>query len=568
MILFLAYWDTLKNGKMGKSMSGFTVLACCFLLLACAGKPVVPDSSRSFQVLSINDVYRIEGVDNQSNGGLARVRSLRRSLEAEGKPVLLLLAGDFLFPSSVSRLFYGEQMVDTLNLLDGAARDFDKYMFVTFGNHEFDRKKLKDAANLQARIRQSQFSWLHSNIYFTEDRQLKPLIHSNKLARSRVVKINGIKVGIFSLTTGMAQPAYADIDTHYTEVARETVKHLRARGAEVVLALTHLPVTEDEAIIKQLGEDGPDYIFGGHEHSKQYRCEQQRCVIKADLDARSAVVATVSVDKAGKVNVQHRYEELNRTTHSEDSLVKNRVERWLAQYEATFCRNDNQPDGCLQVALGKTKVELVGEELEFRRYETNLGGWIAAEALKAFKNITTPAGSPQIAFYNAGSIRLNQNIPADTNLTTWHINEMFQYPITLRVVKIPGKVLQQVVNHAVQDWTGAGWWLQIAGFAFKHDINSGKASELHLIDHNGHLTSIGHEDSVVAVVGDYLVNPGGNQDGYTMLKPEYLVPYDNPLELRTVVIDAIKAASHDGIEPKARGNICSSDRPLPCLLQY
>ena len=36
-------------------------------------------------------------------------------------------------------------MVDVLNLMDGDAAGFDHRMFVTFGNHEFDRGKLEQA---------------------------------------------------------------------------------------------------------------------------------------------------------------------------------------------------------------------------------------------------------------------------------------------------------------------------------------------------------------------------------------------------------------------------------------
>src|SRR6185436_10796536 len=58
-----------------------------------------------FTILQINDVYRIEGLDNRTVGGLARVRTIRRTLEAQGSPVLLLHAGDFLYPSVLSREF-------------------------------------------------------------------------------------------------------------------------------------------------------------------------------------------------------------------------------------------------------------------------------------------------------------------------------------------------------------------------------------------------------------------------------------------------------------------------------
>lgn len=71
------------------------------------------------KILQINDVYKIEGLERGEIGGIARMRTLRKELEKEGQPVLVLLAGDFLFPSVMSKYFQARPMVDMLNLLDG-----------------------------------------------------------------------------------------------------------------------------------------------------------------------------------------------------------------------------------------------------------------------------------------------------------------------------------------------------------------------------------------------------------------------------------------------------------------
>src|SRR6185503_2374576 len=94
--------------------------------------------SRSAVILAINDVYRIEGVERGTVGGIARVRTLRQQLEREHPDLLVMHAGDLLFPSFLSRSFNGEQMVDVLNGLDGDETAFDPRMFVVFGNHEFE----------------------------------------------------------------------------------------------------------------------------------------------------------------------------------------------------------------------------------------------------------------------------------------------------------------------------------------------------------------------------------------------------------------------------------------------
>ena len=135
-------------------------LAAALLALPLPAPPVLPAIRPSQRVAAgahrrppgINDVYRIEGVDGGKAGGLARVRALRGELEREHPDLLLLHAGDLLFPSFASRMYKGEQMIAVLNALDGDPRAFDPRMFVTFGNHEFDKRKLEDAGVLAERV--------------------------------------------------------------------------------------------------------------------------------------------------------------------------------------------------------------------------------------------------------------------------------------------------------------------------------------------------------------------------------------------------------------------------------
>ena len=110
---------------------------------------------RAFTILAVNDVYRIDGVAGGRQGGLARLRTLRRDLERTDGDVLVLHGGDVLSPSFVGRLFRGAQMIDVLNHLDGDGDAVDRRLFVTFGNHEFDAARRPDAAHLAARIAES-----------------------------------------------------------------------------------------------------------------------------------------------------------------------------------------------------------------------------------------------------------------------------------------------------------------------------------------------------------------------------------------------------------------------------
>ena len=225
-------------------------------------------------ILAVNDVYRIAGVDDGKSGSLARVRQLRVELERETPDLLLLHAGDFLFPSPLSRRYGGAQMIDVMNLLDGDPAGFDERFFVTFGNHEFDG----DAALLEERLAESQFAWMGSNLEWTGKGWIEDAL----------VQSGGVKVGIFSLTADFGAPdwvGFADVEG----VARQKTADLRRRGAELVVALTHLPYAADVELLETLGGDGPDLVIGGHDHDRmRIETANGRQVVKADSDAVTA----------------------------------------------------------------------------------------------------------------------------------------------------------------------------------------------------------------------------------------------------------------------------------------
>ncbi len=574
------------------SATQYKWIAAAALILLVAFYIVSKESRNgAVHLLTVNDVYRIGGVDEGARGGLARLAGLRRELESQYPELLVLHAGDFLFPSLLSRRYHGEQMVDALNALD-AGPGFDERLLVTFGNHEFDKTKLADAPLLDRRVEESQFRWLGSNVIFKTGADGQPLVTAEQLVDTALVDSGGVRVGVFSHTIGSTHPDYVDAFTDAVATARRLSAELRGQGAELVIALTHQRMSEDVALLEALGEAGPDLIIGGHEHNRQCRVVDGRYIIKADADLRSVAVVQVTPRGGGpqgsgppgsgppEVAFHFRALEdapvtgapLDPRRHCAAAAVtapplhtagpvtpepgmQARVEGWLSRFDKEYCQDRQLPPGCLAEPLGRTRVTLEGEELEIRRFETNLGNWIADQALAAFAE-----QGAQIALLNAGGLRLNQDIPADTALARHHVDEILAYPTPLRLIRIDGKTLGQVLAHAVEDWTGNGWWLQISGLAYRHDPVAGTATHPTLITSDGP-RPIGPNQSLLVVVNEFLL--GG--DGYTMLNAGQIVagsPTDK--DLRQELIESLKAAGEQGIIPEVEGRICNSQRPGPC----
>lgn len=541
-------------------MRRFAALAVLALLMAACAQAPRSGQQGTVTILMLNDVYRIEGLDGGQVGGLARFRTLRGELAATDPDLLVLHAGDFLYPSLLSRVYDGQQMVDVMNRLDGDETAFDPRFFVTFGNHEFDKSALKQAGLLDARIEESQFTWLGSGIDFAKDAGGEALVAAPNLVDHALVEANGVTVGLFSITTHVKQPDYVTGLGDPLEIAKRETAALRAAGAELVIAVTHQSVAEDSEVLKALGEAGPDLIVGGHEHTRQEVEANGRMVVKADADLRTAAVITIRPRPGKPPAVQVAYRTLEGTLPPPDPAVEATVQDWLKKHDAAYCAESYKlPPGCLDQPLGRTSVPLVAEELEIRRFETNLGDWVLDQMLAAF----APEGA-EIAFLNAGSLRLNQDLPAGT-VTRRNLDELFAYANDLRLVRITGATLQQIVQRATTEWEGNGWFLQIAGFAYTFDPSTGFVGDLTLLTPQGPRT-IQPDDVLLAVTNDFLTEPKYGQDGYTMLTPDRLVKVKRKVpSLRDLVIEALAKAGDAGIAPTVEGRICNSQRPGPCL---
>jgi 2',3'-cyclic-nucleotide 2'-phosphodiesterase (5'-nucleotidase family) len=438
---------------------------------------------------------------------LARVRALRKQIEAQYDHVLFLHAGDFLHPSFNSKQDNGQTMVKTLNMLDGVLQQFDDHMVVTWGNHEFDKGRMKHVPLMNQLLEISEFTWLGSNIQWQSNG-----VVSEKMQRHMMYNFDDIKIGVFSFSTGMAHPEYIDKFIDFETTARKYVPMLREQGADFVIALTHQWLQDDLAMMNLPDAYRPDIIFGGHEHYVQTEQVNNNWVLKADADAASAIVAEVTFND-GHHQVTPQVVQLD-GTFAQDQAMQQLINELSGSIDHEYCKKLNKPVDCLSEILGYTDDKLMAEETIIRRFETNLGNTLADMVLEKFQ-----ACDVDITLLNSGSIRLNQNIPAGSGITVKHLEEMFPYPSDLRVIEFDRALLQEILNHSISGWTANGHWLQIAGFVFIHDPENQRASHIHLkgeYDDN-------EKTTIRAVLPYYLISDDTDHDGYTMLNEDMQV---------------------------------------------
>ena len=377
--------------------------------------------------------------------------------------MLLLHGGDVIFPSLLSREYQGQQMIDVMNLLDGDATPgrIDERMLVVFGNHEFDSESCGTPSYLQARVAESDFLWLASNVAPGRCPDGRPRLTGVNVLDARIIDVGGIRVGLFGLTIPIPHKDVGFLDPLATATA--LTADLRRRGAEVVIAVTHLPKEEDERIYANLRERGLDLIVGGHEHEHMALPPGDAPrIFKADADAATAWVITLRLGSDGRVRVEASLREMDSAIRP-DPAVAARVAQWLQRHATEFCAKQGKPPSCLAEPLATTRTPLVAEEEKIRGAETSVGDWVTDVMRAAFA-----ACGADAAIVNAGSLRLNHDLPKDTTITRRHVEELMQFPAPLYLVELSGAQVQRAMENAISQ-PGAGRWLQVSGLAFVHD---------------------------------------------------------------------------------------------------
>ncbi|KAL4419585.1 hypothetical protein ABPG77_004834 [Micractinium sp. CCAP 211/92] len=210
------------------------------------------NSPRQLTILHFNDIYDISprASGQEPVGGAARMATMLRSF---GPEALVLFSGDAFNPSLLSTVTQGRQMVEVLNAFGVKA--------ACVGNHDFDYG-IDNFTKLSA---ECHFPWLMANVLEVESGL--PLGGASPTA---IIQWQGVRVGLIGLVEEEWLTTLASVDpdevryTDFVPEGRRLAAELRAKGADLVIALTHMRLPND----LRLAESAPeiDLVLGGHDH--------------------------------------------------------------------------------------------------------------------------------------------------------------------------------------------------------------------------------------------------------------------------------------------------------------
>ena len=204
---------------------------------------LLPGTSSALTILYFNDIHEIAPVDDGVRGGMARVAGLVAAERQAGDPLLVLIGGD-LAGGTLFGLLRGEPMVEALNHIGVDA--------ASFGQHEFDH----GVAQARRLVELSEFPWVTANLTETDGTPF------HGLERYRVLEVDGMRVGVFGITTAMHTTRHENqvIEQDVIASARSAVAALQASEVDLIIALTQQTPAEDFTMVRAV--PGIDLVLG------------------------------------------------------------------------------------------------------------------------------------------------------------------------------------------------------------------------------------------------------------------------------------------------------------------
>lgn len=469
--------------------------------------------------LHVNDVYQFMPVDGGDRGGLARLLTLKKKFVSENPNTIFTLGGDTISPSVETRTYKGAQMIDAWNAIG--------IDYAVFGNHEFD---VKSDVLLQ-RIKESKFQWIGTNVFDKKNNKifadLPPYI---------IREIGGVKIGIIGFLlpeTKQTSSMEENLEVQsYCELAKKYVPMMQKEGANTIIGLTHLAMSQDKELAKCAEFD---LILGGHEHSLLQSASNHTPIFKMTADARELGKFDLFINKKTGRLEEMDWQIIPVTNKIEDAPEFSTV---VDKYKDLLQK--------LAEPIGMTGVELDATSFSNRNKETNIGNFVA----DSYRNAT----NADVALVNGGSIRADLTYNPGV-LTKRDVLSILPFNNPIVKVEITGKTLRQVLEHGVArtaEESEAGRFPQISGMSFTFDVSKPAFSRVTEIKVGGQ--PLDENKTYTLATSDFLVTRGG--DGYTMFKDtKILISADKAQKDSDVFEKAIKDSPNSTISPKVEGRI-------------
>lgn len=369
---------------------------------------------------------------NDVHGSLlnyAKIAVVAQEYEKKGAEVILVDAGDYSQGASYVNDSKGATAIEMMNAVG--------YDYATVGNHDFDY----GFENLNKNLANAKFKVICANLLKND----KLLYNANDI----YTKKSGVKIGIFGLITPQTLTfCKPDLVKGFTflanqqlyDCATEQASQLKKNGANIVICLSHLGVSEDAipncSFNVYQESKGIDFIIDGHSHTKMTEGSNGEPIQSTGSQLEN--IGIIVIDNKTKAIESNKL--IATADISDDEAVYKKADEIINQVKNKYAE-----------IFAKTDVFLNGARMPGNRnQETNLGDLITDAMINSVVKDGNPLDVPReniVAILNGGAIRQSINIG---NITKDDIFSVLPFGNTVNVVYVSGSTLLSVLETSTQ----------------------------------------------------------------------------------------------------------------------
>jgi len=402
-------------------------------------------------------------------GGIARLATLISQIKSERPGLVAVVStGDDLM-NKYFHTFKGRAIFELMSLAG--------YEVYAYGNHEFD----KGPDVLAEALGYADFEVVCSDL------DVEGTVLDGASVPLLVKDYDGIRVGYFSLMTEdfplVTSGKGIDLRGDNIQTAEWAVGELRARGATVIVGLTHVGEDRDREIAEAVS--GIDVIFGGHSH--EYLAEVMRVgdtqIVNGGEKGTYLVRLDVAVTADGDVDVGACAFDLIPVTG--EIPPDPGVEAVLADYRGSF------PDA---VVLGRTEVAWDMTKDAIRGGESTVANLVNDLMREKFQ--------VDIVLNNAGAFR-GKKVYEPGQVTDVMLREIDEFSNYAYALDLEGRYILAILERSAASF-GEGGLLHASGLRYAVDLS--RTPQEIVQDDGGGWTVVMPGERVTEVL---VMSPGG-----------------------------------------------------------
>jgi len=438
-------------------------------------------------IFHTNDMHaRIQSMDDGGKSiGLAEMSAAVKEVKSKNPATLWLDAGDTFHGMPMITITKGENLVPLLN-----AAGLDA---MTAGNHDFNY----GSAQFEKLAKKLKFPVLDANVIRKSDGKIifKPY---------KIFKLNGIKVGVFGLST--PETAFKTNPNNVktiefqnpVEVSKEMIKQLRPQ-CDVLIAVMHMGLdASSEFTSERIAREtkGIDLIVDGHSHTALADGIRIGDTLIVQTGNYEHYLGRATIEVENHKIISKKAELLDADDVKKIAPVPDK--KILTALSAANVKANN----LLGEVVAHSDKHLSSYRLLVRRNESELGN-LAADSMRW-------AAKSDIAVINGGGIR--EDLP-EGDVKKRDTTAIFPFGNTLRVAEIKGATIREMLEHSVEYYPASfGGFLNVSGMTFSYDPTQPAKNRVKEISIGGNPLD---ENKIYTIALSDFMTAGG--DDYKML---------------------------------------------------